>query len=299
MTKKILMLAMAVIMATLTAFSREIKGRILDETNAPLDFVNVALYCDSTFVAGGITDAEGIFSIPVDAGCDLTAKISFAAYETLTAKVPQSSDLGVLTLRPAAVELGEVVVKATRPATTMKGNALVTNVEGSSLAIAGTANDVLVRVPMVVDNGGTLEVFGKGAPAIYINGRKINDTQELSQLNSTDIKNVEVITNPGAAYAADVKSVIRIRTKPPKGDGFSGSFRTDNGYLRDFRTGNTVDLKYRTGGLEVFANYGWWYGHNFTDRTDDMTTTTASALYLQKIHTVWKERYNDMNGKLT
>ena len=78
---------------------------------------------------------------------------------------------------PATVELGEVVVKATRPSTTMKGNALVTNVEGSSLAIAGTANDVLVRVPMVVDNGGSIEVFGKGSPEIYINGRKVNDLQ--------------------------------------------------------------------------------------------------------------------------
>ena len=206
--------------------------------------------------------------------------------------------MGVITLRPSAVELGEVVVKATRPSTTMKGNALVTNVEGSQLAIAGTANDVLVRVPMVVDNGGTLEVFGKGAPAIYINGRKVNDLQELSQLNSGDIKNVEVITNPGAAYAADVKSVIRIRTKPPKGDGFSGTFRTDNGFQHYFRTGNSIDLKYRTGGLEIFANYGWWWGYNLTDRTDDMTTTTSMGTYLQKIITNWKEKYNDMNGKI-
>ena len=206
--------------------------------------------------------------------------------------------MGVITLRPSGVELGEVVVKATRPSTTMKGNALVTNVEGSQLAIAGTANDVLVRVPMVVDNGGTLEVFGKGAPAIYINGRKVNDLQELSQLNSGDIKNVEVITNPGAAYAADVKSVIRIRTKPPKGDGFSGTLRTDNGFQHYFRTGNSIDLKYRTGGLEIFANYGWWWGYNLTDRTDDMTTTTSMGTYLQKIITNWKEKYNDMNGKI-
>lgn len=50
---------------------------------------------------------------------------------------------------------------------------------------------------MVVDNGGSIEVFGKGSPEIYINGRKVNDLQELSQVNSGDIKNVEVLTNPG------------------------------------------------------------------------------------------------------
>ncbi len=284
--------------AILPAFSRDIKGRILGENDEPLDFVNVVLYCDSSYIAGGISNADGKFSIPADTERDLTAKISFVGYETLVENVPQSGDMGILTLHASSVELSEVVVKATRPATIMKGNALVTNVEDSSLAFAGTANDVLVRVPMVVENDGTLEVFGKGAPAIYINGRKVNDFQELSQLNSGDIRNVEVITNPGSAYAADVKSVIRIRTKPPKGDGFSGIFRTDNGFQHYFRTGNSLDLKYRTGGLEIFANYGWWWGYNLTDRTDDMITTTSIGTYLQKIRTNWKEKYNDMNGKI-
>jgi len=49
--------------AIIPAFGRDIKGQILDENNAPLEFVNVALYCDSTFVAGGISDAEGLFAI--------------------------------------------------------------------------------------------------------------------------------------------------------------------------------------------------------------------------------------------
>ena len=194
--------------------------------------------------------------------------------------------------------LDEVVVKANPRITSLKGDALLTRVSGTELEHAGTANDVLVRIPMVVDNRGTLEVFGKGSPAIYINGRKVNDLQELSQLNSQDIKNVEVITNPGAAYAADVKSIILIRTKPPKGEGLSGTFRTDNGFLRKYRTGNTIDLKYRTGGFEVFANYGWWYGYNFTDKTDEMSTTTSMGKYLQKIHSDWRENYNDMNGKV-
>ena len=295
---KTAILILTALCAGLPAFSRDIKGRVLDENNVPLDFVNVVLYCDSTFVAGGISDTEGLFSIPTDADCDLTAKVSFAGYETISSNVPQSGNMGVISLFPSAVELGEVVVKATRPSTLMKGNALVTNVEGSSLAVAGTANDVLVRVPMVVDNGGSIEVFGKGSPAIYINGRKVNDLQELSQLNSGDIKNVEVITNPGAAYAADVKSVIRIRTKPPKGDGFSGTLRTDNGFQHYFRTGNSIDLKYRTGGLEIFANYGWWRGNTRFDRLNDMNTTTSKGSYRQYVSTIGKESYNDMTGKL-
>ena len=295
--KKILILIM-VFMVVVTVYGREIRGKVVGENNAPLDYVNVVLYRDSTYITGAVTDRDGIFSINTDVVGSLTAKCFFVGYETSEVLVPASGDMGTINLLPATVELGEVVVRATRPSTTMKGNALVTNVEGSSLAIAGTANDVLTRVPMVVENDGKLEVFGKGAPAIYINGRKVNDLQELSQLNSNDIKNVSVITNPGAAYAANVKSVIIIRTKPPKGDGFSGTLRTDNGFQHYFRTGNSIDLKYRIRGLEVFANYGWWYGDNRNDRLNDMTTTTQAGRYNQSIRTIWRENYNDMTGKV-
>ncbi len=270
----------------------------MDENYTPLDFVNVVLYRDSIYVTGAVTDTDGRFSIITDVNENLTAKFSFVGYETYSSEVPSAGNMGIVRLAPSTVELEEVVVKATRPSTTMKGNALVTNVEGSLLAVAGTAKDVLVRVPMVVDNGGSLEVFGKGSPEIYINGRKVKDLQELAQLNSGDIKNVEVITNPGAAYAANVKSVIRIRMKPPKGDGFSVTLRTDNGFQHYFRTGNSLDFKYRTGGLEIFANYGWWRGNTRFDRLNDMNTTTSQGNYRQYVSTVGKESYNDMTGKL-
>ena len=296
--KTFLLTFLTAFMAATTVYGREISGKVVGENDVPLDYVNVVLYRDSTYITGTVTNQAGTFSIPTDVAGNLTAKCSFVGYETTEVLVPASGDMGIINLKSSAVELGEVVVRAARPSTTMKGNALVTNVEGSSLAIAGTANDVLTRVPMVVENDGKLEVFGKGAPTIYINGRKVNDLQELSQLNSNDIKNVSVITNPGASYAANVKSVIIIRTKPPKGDGFSGTLRSDNGFQQDFRTGNSIDLKYRTGGFEVFANYGWWYGNNRYDRLNDMTTTTMSRTYNQSFRTINKQSYNDMTGKL-
>ena len=176
--KKILTLVM-VLMAVATVYGREISGKVVGENDTPLDYVNVVLYHDSTYIAGTVTDQAGMFSIITDAAGNLITKCSFVGYETAAVPVHASGYLGTIKLTPSTVELGEVVVRATRPSTTMKGNAFVTNVEGSSLAIAGTANDVLTRVPMVVENDGKLEVFGKGAPAIYINGRKVNDIQEL------------------------------------------------------------------------------------------------------------------------
>ena len=169
--KTFLLTFLTAFMAATTVYGREISGKVVGENDIPLDYVNVVLYRDSTYITGTVTNQAGTFSIPTDVAGNLTAKCSFVGYETTDVLVPASGDMGIINLKPSAVELGEVVVRAARPSTTMKGNALVTNVEGSSLAIAGTANDVLTRVPMVVENDGKLEVFGKGAPTIYINGQ--------------------------------------------------------------------------------------------------------------------------------
>ena len=182
--KALIFTILAICMAANAASARDISGKVTGENDTPLDFVNVVLYRDSTYLTGTVTDRDGLFAISTDAYCDLKARISYLGYEASELPVPASGDMGIINLTPATTELGEVTVCAARPSTTMKGNALVTNVEGSSLALAGTANDVLTRVPMVVENDGKLEVFGKGAPAIYINGRKVNDLQELAQLNS-------------------------------------------------------------------------------------------------------------------
>ena len=117
-------------------------------------------------------------------------------------------------------ELEEIVVKGTLPNTRMKGDALVTKISGSTLEKAGTAADVLRKVPGMIKKGDGLEVIGRGTPIYYINGRRVQDTDELKRLMSDDIADVEVITNPGAKYDATVSAVVRIKTKKRQGDGF-------------------------------------------------------------------------------
>jgi len=124
---------LAALVAVIPAYGRNITGTVVDESKTPLDFVNVVLYHDSTYITGAITDTNGKFSVTTDVFDNLYAKVSFVGYKTYTAPVPDSGNMGVIKLVSSAVELGEVVVKAIRPSTTMKGNALVTNVDGSSL----------------------------------------------------------------------------------------------------------------------------------------------------------------------
>lgn len=271
-------------------------GRIVDTHHRPVDFANVALLNvrDSSFITGGVTNENGQFVIPCEARKAIV-RVSCVGYHTAYGTY-NTGKLGSITLKEATMNLQKVVVKSSRPATYIKGNALVTTVTNSQLAHAGTANDVLKQVPMVTGSDGNFEVFGKGAPLICINGRTVRDKNELAQLNSEDIKNVEVITNPGVQYDASVRSVIRIRTKLPKGEGFGGTLRSQNGFRHNFVSIEQANLKYRKGGLEVFGNLNYLNGKFYARHITNLETQ-STIKWLQNIELMEHMRNNEFFGK--
>ena len=271
-------------------------GRVVDVQHHPVDFANVSLLNvqDSSFITGGVTNENGQFVIPCEVRKAIV-KVSCVGYQTHT-RTFDTGKIGSITLKEATMHLQKVVVKSSRPVVAIKGNALVTTVANSQLEHAGTANDVLRQIPMVTGRDGNFEVFGKGTPLIYINGRAVQDKNELSQLNSQDIKNVEVITYPGAKYDASVKSVIRIRTKLPQGEGFGGTFSAQNGFRHYFSSMDRANLKYRTGGLEIFANLNY-YGGKFYSIENTNMETQGSTSWLQKIESGNHMRNNEFYGK--
>ena len=274
----------------------QIKGLIISEKGEPLAFANVVLLNrqDSIFINGTVSGADGCFSI--DSSCNGgIIKVTSVGYKTIC-KDCKGENVGVITMEEDSKMLGEVVVKSSRPVTAIKGNALVTTVANSQLSHAGTANDVLRQVPMVTGRDGNFEVFGKGTPLIYINGRLVQDKNELAQLNSQDIKNVEVITNPGAKYDASAKSVIRIHTKLPQGDGFGGTLRAQNGFRHYFSSMEQANLKYRTGGLELFTNLNY-YGGKFYSMENMKMETQGATSWLQNIESINRMRNNEFFGK--
>ena len=149
--------------------------------------------------------------------------------------------------------LGEVVVKGNRPSYKLTAEGLQTHVQGTVLSKMGTAEDVLKHIPGLQKKNDAYEVFGKGSPIIYVNGRLLRDLSELDQLKSEDIKNVELITSPGARYDASVKAVVKITTRPIKGEGFG--FDVRSGYNQWEYAGFVEQLNwnYRRDKLDVFG----------------------------------------------
>ena len=174
-------------------------------------------------------------------------------------------------------ELQEVVVKGNLPNTRLKGNAMITRIQGTPLSDAGTLGEMLVKVPGMTGTDETPEVLGKGSPLIYINGRLIRDNSELKRLRSQEIRDVEVINNPGAQYDATVRAVVRIRTVRQQGDGLSLDLTlSDEHDLRyDFdRPQMKVGANYRKNGVDVFGSV-YYYHQDYRQYStiEDITTT--------------------------
>ena len=238
-------------------------GTIIDEHGQPVPYANVALLApgDSTLLSGGVSNESGYFAIPYEAE-KVLARISYVGYKTVW-RLCSKPEMGTIRLHPDNYTLNGVVVQGERPKVQLQGNALVMNVEGTVMERIGTAEDVLTRVPMIAKRGEGYEILGKGTPLIYLNNRKLTDLQELKNIQSDNIKNVEVIQNPGARYDAAVNAVIIIRTKRAAGEGLGVELtswsRKGHGYVNNER----INLTYRTGVLELFANLFGAYNKNW------------------------------------
>ena len=234
--------------------AQTVSGKLIDENRQPLPYANVVLLSlpDSAFVSGTISGEDGSFTLEATSENQIV-KISSIGYKTVCKPV-SPANIGIVQLVSDAQMLGEVVVKGNLPVTRMKGDAMVTSVENSVLSKVGSANDVLTKIPGITKKQDAFEVFGKGTPLIYINGRKLHDLSELEQLNSDDIKSVEVIRNPGSRYDATVKAVVRIQTVKRQGDGFGFNLRSS--YYQSDNTDliEQANFNYRHNNLDIFGS---------------------------------------------
>lgn len=277
--------------------AQTVRGKLVDENNQPLPYANVVVLSlpDSAFVSGTISGEEGTFSLEATSQ-NRIVKISSIGYKTVY-RPTNPANIGIVQLASDAQMLGEVVVKADLPVTRMKNDALETSVEGTVLSKAGTAEDVLAHIPGLQKKADGFEVLGKGAPLIYINGRKMRDAAELDQLTSEDIKSVEVVRNPGARYDATVGAVVRIRTVKRQGDGFGVNLRSSYDQSQNSDFVEQADINYRHNGLDVFGMVRF---DKTTALQKDILEQTAftDTIWTQNNYQHSTTNYRDINGRV-
>ena len=172
-----------------------------------------------------------------------------------------------------------VEVKGEIPQYKMTSGGMTVDVQHSILHDVGTADDLLSMLPLVKARNGKYEVLTKGEPEIYINNKKVRNPIELKQLKSADVKSVDIITAPGAKYNAEVNAVIRIKTLKTQGDGLSLMATTQTWKNNKWNNYDDLTLKYRTGGMEAYANVALDNGHYSNGQNIDQELHISKDLF--------------------
>ena len=251
-------------------------GHIVDESGQPIEFANISLYNEG-FINGGVSNENGDFVIPCKAQ-RITLKVSYIGYKTVERNV-SVGNVGIITLQPETYMVKGVEVKGEIPQYKMTSGGMTVDVQHSILHDVGTADDLLSMLPLVKARNGKYEVLTKGEPEIYINNKKVRDPIELKQLKSADVKSVDIITAPGAKYNAEVNAVIRIKTLKTQGDGLSLMASTQTWKKNKWNNYDDLTLKYRTGGMEAYANVALDNGHYSNDQNIDQELHISKDLF--------------------
>ncbi len=151
-------------------------------------------------------------------------------------------------------ELQEIVVKANQQVTRLEGSTLVSTIAGSPLQDLGTAVDVLAQLPMLEVKDNAVSVIGRNNIEIYIDGRPMRDETELLNMLSSDLRKVELIMAPGAAYASTTGAVLKLTSRRNFVHGLSITDRLQLQCRRKLSVMDYLDLSYRSRNWEIFAN---------------------------------------------
>ncbi|MEJ2112250.1 MAG: outer membrane beta-barrel family protein [Flavobacteriaceae bacterium] len=207
-----------------------ISGSVKDEKDLPISFANVVVSNsdNAEFVYGTTTDETGLFLIEELNPNSYILEVSFLGFESHydTINLNKDTNLKTITLREKTTELDGVTIIAKKPTVKRLVDRLVFNVENSTLS-ENNVLDVLKHTPGVLVRDQDITVKNT-TPSIYINDRKVYlSADEVQQLlegtSATNLKSIEVITNPPAKYEAEGGVVLNIITSKNMITGYNGS----------------------------------------------------------------------------
>lgn len=259
-----------------------ISGKVLDKTTSePLPYVNIIVKDNGAIVTGGITDDNGDFTIKGLALKSYNVEIQFIGYKTSTltaglSETTKSINLGTLKIEEDVTTIDEVDIVKETSTIEQKIDRKVITVGRDLTTAGGTASEIMNNIPSVnVDQDGKISLRGNQNVRILVDGRPttIDPAQLLKQIPSTSIKKIELITNPSAKYNPEgMSGIINIILHKNANDGFNGNFNAGINFGETPKVNNSLDMNYRKGKVNFFANvgsnFGKWYNSGEVNRWD-------------------------------
>ncbi len=246
-----------------------ISGKILDsDSKTPLEYATIVFTNtkDKAIVTGGITNEQGVYSIPVVTGT-YTVSFEYIGFSTVSIpnkQITKDESLGVQLLVENSEALDEIEIIAEKTTVEIKLDKKIYNVGKDLTVRGGTVSDVLDNVPSVsVDVEGNVALRGNDNVRILINGKPsglvgLNSTEALRQLPAESIEKVEIITSPSARYDAEgTGGILNIILRRSKLQGLNGAITTNVGYNPS--AGISGNINYRTGDINIFNTTAYNY----------------------------------------
>jgi ferric enterobactin receptor len=215
-------------------------------SKAPLEYGTVTIYLKGSKkpLTGTTTDKAGGFTlteIPEGTFTIVFENIGYSPYtmnDVILNKKDAIIDLKNIPLTVQKNILQGVTVVAKPKLIENKIDKLVFNAEKDITSQSGVATDVLKKVPQVsVDADGNVQLSGNSGIRFLINGKPSsafgsNIADVLQSIPASQIKSIEVITNPGAKYDAQgLGGIINIILKTNNTKGYNGNISLTTGTI--------------------------------------------------------------------
>ncbi len=273
-----------------------IRGSVLDSATAqPLEYATVSLFRSDMRkpVNGAATLNSGKFlleKVPVGSYKLVIEFIGFKAATIRNIKISDSAmslDLRPVYLARISSRLPSVLIYSPPSILDNHIDKSVFNAQQDITSQGGVATDILQKIPLVsVDADGTIELAGSANIRFLIDGKPSsifgsNISDVLESIPASEIKNVEVITNPGAKYNAEgMGGIINIILKKDDHHGINGDMsltggsKVENGSFNlNIRKKNFGVTAFLSGYDRLVASYPDRYERVSLNATRDTTTT--------------------------
>jgi outer membrane receptor protein involved in Fe transport len=287
----VLMLLMPLFLAAQNQQTKYVvKGQAVDSiSQETLPYVTCSVVSEKNpqqVISRFASDLEGKFSGEIKAPGKYTLIVSCVGQEPTkrTFSVSEGNtqvQLGKIALAPTKQSLKEVSVVATRPLIKAEADKITYDAEQDPESKSSTVLDMLRKVPMItVDGQDNIQLKGSSNFKFFLNGKPTNMFNNnpgmiLKSMPSSMVKNVEVITQPGAKYDAEgvggIINIVTIQQTSAKGYSatLSGQASTRGSY------GGGLNLMIQSGKFSFSGNYNYMYNSQFP-----VTTTTERNSYV-------------------
>ncbi|HKC35710.1 MAG TPA: TonB-dependent receptor, partial [Chitinophagaceae bacterium] len=247
----------------------KITGKIIDSlTRKPVEYATITLFQEGNkkIANGTVTDSTGRFILTdINAGVYkiVVEFIGYAPHSITNIVIDKQNlqvDLKDIFFSQKGITLQNVTVTATNRLIENKIDKLVFNAEKDLTSQGGVATDILKKVPQVsVDIDGNVELAGSSSIRFLINGKPSavfgsNIADVLQSIPASQIKSIEVITNPGAKYDAQgLGGIINIILKESKVKGINGNLSLSAGTRNENGSFN-LNARKNNFGLNAFIS---------------------------------------------